>query len=80
VSRIALTPELQHEYQRLFAACVIRPERAAEVDERVDNILVDRDRYQMVGQRLDIPSSTLAGYGQLDGAIYRTRETGNGSG
>lgn len=45
MSRIALTPELQHEYQRLFAACVIRPERAAEVDERVDNILVDRDRY-----------------------------------
>lgn len=60
MSRIALTPELQHEYQRLFAACVIRPERAAEVEQRVDAIMADRDRYRTVGRRSNVPWFVVA--------------------
>lgn len=60
MSRIALTPELQHEYQRLFAACTIRPERTAEVEQQVEAIMVDRDRYQRVGRQLDVPWFVVA--------------------
>lgn len=60
MSRIALTPELQHEYQRLFAACAIRPERAAEVEQRIDAIMVERERYWMVSRWLDVPWFVVA--------------------
>ena len=60
MSRIALTSELQHEYQRLFAACVIRPEHAAEVEQEIDAIMADRDRYRVVGRRLSIPWFVVA--------------------
>ncbi len=60
MSRIALTPELQHEYQRLFATGVIRPERTAEVEEWVDAVMADRDRYRAVGRRLNVPWFVVA--------------------
>ena len=60
MSRIALTPELQHEYQHLFAACAIRPERAAEVEQQIDAIMVEREHYWMVGRRLDVPWFVVA--------------------
>jgi lysozyme family protein len=60
MSRIALTPESQDGYQRLFATCVIRAERAAEVEERVDAIMADRDRYWTVGRRLSLPWFVVA--------------------
>jgi len=66
VSRIALTPELQHEYQRLFAACAIRPERAAEVEEWVDAVMADRERYRTVGRRLDVPWFVVAALHEAD--------------
>lgn len=55
MSRITLTGELENEYRRLFATCIIREERAAEVDERIDAMLADRDRYQAVGERVGVP-------------------------
>lgn len=60
MSRIVLTEELQTEYRRLFAACDIREERAADVDERVDAIMADRDRYWTVGRRLNLPWFVVA--------------------
>lgn len=60
MSRITLTPELQHEYQRLFATCAIRPERVAEVEQQIDAIMVDRDRYRIVGRRLNVPWFVVA--------------------
>jgi len=66
VSRITLSTELQHEYQRLFAACAIRPERAAEVEQQVDAIMVDRDRYRIVGRRLNVPWFVVAALHEAD--------------
>lgn len=66
MSRITLTPELQHEYQRLFATCPIRLERVAEVEERVDAIMADRDRYWTVGRRLNVPWFVVAVLHEVD--------------
>ncbi len=60
MSRITLTGELRQEYQRLFATCAIREDKAAEVDELADVLLADRDRYQTVGERLKVPWFVVA--------------------
>lgn len=60
MSRIVLTEELRTEYGRLFAACDIRPERAAEVDALADGLLADWGRYHAVGGRLKIPWFAVA--------------------
>ena len=60
MSRVVLTDELRAEYERLFAACEIRPERAAEVDALADGLLADWGRYHAVGGRLKIPWFAVA--------------------
>ncbi|MDG4595230.1 MAG: hypothetical protein P9F75_05990 [Candidatus Contendobacter sp.] len=78
MSRITLTPELQHEYQHLFATCAIRLERVAEVEERVDAIMADRDRYWTVGQRLSIPWFVAAALHEVDAGRDFTVHLHNG--
>lgn len=66
MSRMTLTPELQNDYQRCFATCVIREERAAEVESLVDAMLAERGRYQSVGAPLNIPWFVVAALHQAD--------------
>lgn len=60
MSRIVLTEELRAEYGRLFAACDIHPEHAAEVDALADGLLADWGRYHAVSGRLKIPWFAVA--------------------
>lgn len=60
MSRIVLTEELQTDYGRLFCACDVRPERAAEVDVLVDGLLADQDRYRAAGERIEVPWFVVA--------------------
>ncbi|HRY16413.1 MAG: hypothetical protein KDJ31_12040 [Candidatus Competibacteraceae bacterium] len=60
MSRITLTDELRQNYQQLFATCVVHPERAAEVDEITNALVMERARYQIVGERLNIPWFVVA--------------------
>ncbi len=55
MARVSFTPSLSTEYEMLFNTCVVRPERAARVDERADRVLASRPRYQAVGDGLGIP-------------------------
>ncbi|MCP5195562.1 MAG: hypothetical protein H6974_02020 [Gammaproteobacteria bacterium] len=55
MSRIVLTDELRHDYQQAFANCVIREERALEIDELTTALFDDRDRYQAVAEQMNIP-------------------------
>jgi lysozyme family protein len=66
MSRMTLTPELQDDYQSRFAACVIREERATEVEALVDMIMAARNRYQAVGEPLNIPWFVAAALHQAD--------------
>lgn len=66
MSRVVLTEDLQTEYGRLFAACDIRAERAAEVDERVDALLADRDRYRAAGESIKVPWFVVAALHDAD--------------
>ncbi len=60
MSRMVLTDELRDDYQRAFAACVIREERAADVEALTETLLTQRARYQTVGKRLNLPWFVVA--------------------
>ena len=66
MSRITLTSELQDDYQRHFTACVIREERATEVETLVDAMWDNRNRYKKVGEPLNIPWFIVAVLHQAD--------------
>jgi len=66
MSRITLTPELQDDYQRRFATCVIHEDRAAEVDALVDAVWAERNRYQKAGEPFSIPWFVVAALHQAD--------------
>ncbi len=60
MSRIMLTDELRDDYRTMFATCVVRQEQAAEVDEITNALAKERERYQLVGQRLNVPWFVVA--------------------
>jgi lysozyme family protein len=66
MSRMTLTPELQDDYQRRFATCVIREERETEVEALVDVVWSERNRYKKVGEPLNIPWFVVAALHQAD--------------
>lgn len=78
MSRITLTGELRQDYQRLFATCAIREDKAAEVDELADALLADRDRYQTVGERLKVPWFVVAALHYADAGRDFTVHPHNG--
>jgi lysozyme family protein len=60
MSRIVLTDELRHDYQQMFATCVIHPQWATEVNEITSALVADRERYQTVSQKLNVPWFVVA--------------------
>ena len=66
MSRMVLTDELRDDYQRAFAACVIREERTAEVEALTETLLTQRARYQTVGERLNLPWFVVAALHHAD--------------
>jgi lysozyme family protein len=52
---VLLTQALREEYERLFNACVIRPERAGDIDAMTRRVLAGRPRYESLGGVVGIP-------------------------
>lgn len=52
---VPLTSALRKQYQDRFDSCVIRPERAAEVERLVDGLAANRARYEAVSAHMGIP-------------------------
>ncbi|MDH3442074.1 MAG: hypothetical protein OEM63_15045, partial [Gammaproteobacteria bacterium] len=55
MSNIRFTTTLSNEFATLFASCEIQPEKFDEVDDIVDRILADKNRYETVQRKLGIP-------------------------
>ena len=49
------TPQLQSEYQRLFDTCVVDLTKLSEINPIVATINNNKERYQTVGDKLNIP-------------------------
>lgn len=55
MATISLTSKLKDEYQRLFDTCMIRSEKARQVETILSKIELNRNRYAAVGDPLGIP-------------------------
>ena len=60
MATIPLTSSLRNEYQALFDSCVINANRQHEVEQLVDELAVNRGRYEQVGGPLGIPWHFIA--------------------
>ncbi len=52
---VPLTDELRREYQRLFDACEIRPERREAIEQDAAAIVRNQERYRAAGESIGIP-------------------------
>lgn len=74
----ALTAALRTEYQALFDACRIDPERERSVDALIDRIVAQRVRYEAVATQLAMPWYLVATIHALEASLNFTRHLHNG--
>ncbi|WP_028081232.1 hypothetical protein [Solimonas soli] len=68
-----LTSKLRDEYEQLFAACQIRPERRTQVERIAGQVLDNRPRYEAVGAPLGIPWYVVGAIHNLEASLsFRT--------
>lgn len=75
---VPFTPALRAEYEKLFETCVIRPERAAEVEKLVNQLSANQSRYQTVGKALGIPWGFIAVVHNMEASQKFTGHLHNG--
>lgn len=73
---IPLTQTLRKEYDNLFNSCIIRPEYIPFVDEIVEKLLLNKDRYLNV--TLGIPWSFVAVIHNMEASLNFTKHLHNG--
>lgn len=76
--RLPLTAALRADYDRLFASCVIRPGREADVEAIVDSLVAHQGRYASVGTPLGIPWHFVAVTHNMESTRNFTRHLHNG--
>ena len=52
---VSLSATLRAHYEALFNTCIIRPERAASIEQIIARVRTRRQRYETVGEALGIP-------------------------
>lgn len=66
MGRVVLSEELNTDYRRLFASCVIDAVHAQEIDQLITQIVADRRRYRRVAAVLEIPWFVVAAIHYLE--------------
>ncbi len=78
MATFSLNPQSQSEYQRLFDTCIIRPEKLPEVNAIVDKIVTARQRYEGVGNKLNIPWFFIGIIHCMEGGLSFNKHMHNG--
>jgi lysozyme family protein len=73
-----LTKRLGREYRLLYASCLIRPNRRAEVDRIARRLTANRRRYEKVAKTLKMPWYVVAVIHALEAGMDFTRHLHNG--
>jgi len=76
--KISFTESLRREYEDLFNACVIRPQRAGEVEATIQAILGNRKRYQAVSEAIGIPWHFISAVHSMEAGLDFRRHLHNG--
>ncbi len=78
MANVTLTPALRLEYDALFNDCQIRPEKMAEVERLVSQLMGNAARYQSVAGTLGIPWYFVAVIHNMEASQNFTRHLHNG--
>ncbi len=63
-----LTSALRDEYRMLFQTAKVKPQRKALVDQTVHSLVAHKDRYEHVGDPIDVPWWFVAVIHQMEGS------------
>jgi lysozyme family protein len=75
---VTFTPRLQEEYQQLFDTCAIRTGKEKIVDSLISQIGKNRDRYQAVGDQLNMPWYVVGVLHNMEASLNFTKHLHNG--
>ncbi len=78
MAKVPFTQALRKEYEDLFNSCDIKPGRMAAVEDIITKLLANRDRYEGVGARLDIPWFCIAVIHNMEASLNFTKHLHNG--
>lgn len=73
-----LTSALRNEYQQLFDSCNIRSEKLSEVEKIIQKIITNRNRYEFVGNQLNIPWYVIASIHNMESSLNFSCHLHNG--
>ncbi len=73
-----LTERLQSDYRRLFDTCIIRDNRAAEVESVIGSMVSNLARYQRVADGVEIPWFVIAVIHLMEASLRFDRHLHNG--
>ena len=73
-----LTAQLKKEYEDLFAACAIRPEKQAAADLLVNKIAANQARYQTVAAATTVPWYVVGVIHNMEGSLNFKTHLHNG--
>ena len=74
----SLTAALRAEYRRLFATCVIRPNRAQQVETIIAAIRQNRSRYDAVAEATGVPWHVIGALHNMESSLDFSRHLHNG--
>lgn len=76
--KIQLTPALRQEYENLFNSCIVRPENLQAVDDIVEKIKTNKNRYLGVSKFMGIPWYFIAVIHNMESSMNFTKHLHNG--
>jgi lysozyme family protein len=53
-------PDKKNNYEKLFSSCIIKESKYPEIDKIVSKMVLNKDRYESVGTKLNIPWYVIA--------------------
>jgi lysozyme family protein len=78
MAKVSLTRALRQEYENLFNACILRPERTQAVEGIIARIIQDGPRYRGVADAIGIPWFFVAVIHNMESSLNFTRHLHNG--
>ena len=71
-------PDKKENYEKLFASCIIRESKYSEVDKIISKMVLNKARYQSVGDPLHIPWFVIAIIHSMEGSLRFDTHLHNG--
>lgn len=73
-----IPPDKKSNYEKLFASCIIREAKYAEIDQLITKIVSNKTKYQSVGNALNIPWYVIAIIHCMEASLRFDRHLHNG--